>query len=82
MHNLRVDNTPVQCLDLPLVLRSGRGYRSGVYALSNYYTQEHMIKGAGNCTYGKVQNCSPTFNKLASDMFPYKELLEPRAHTK
>ena len=45
--------------------------------------QEHMIKGAGNCTYGKVQNCSPTFNKLASDMFPYKELLEPslRAHT-
>ena len=38
-----------------------------------------MIKGAGNYTYGKVQNCSPTFNKLASDMFPYKELLEPRA---
>ena len=40
-----------------------------------------MIKGAGNCTYGKVQNCSPTFNKLASVTFPYKELLEPRAHT-
>ena len=47
----------------------------------NWSIQEHMITGAGNCTYSKVQDCSPTFNKLASDMFPYKELLEPRAHT-
>ena len=53
--------------------------------ISAYYNmsdQEHMIKERATAHTAKFKITSPTFNKLASDMFPYKELLEPSTHTK